>query len=431
MKRAVLTCAVLALGAAPIYANWGGQSGGNVGTGAFRAVGAEQVEMKNEDLNIELYRDRAKVQVDYVLHNTGPAVDVKAGFPCLGVASKKKNYLEIEDYQLTADGKPVAYSTEKGDVKGFLGVFDEEFLKMPDVEGGSPRIWWLSSTVHFDANQTKKLRVRYESLYEFSGGGPSDDDYHNNDYFRYLLSTAGAWKGPIRHGKVTIKAVTLDPKRLTLKPADRFKSNGSSWVWNFSDLEPTLADNIEVCLNNKFFQQYQGRTNTWYSFEGDKYYFDSHAYRAQASSEQKAYPVKAISDGNRETAWATGKRGGAGESLTLTLDPPDHITQVGLIPGYTKSKDLYFANNRVREVEVTVNGSHKITATLPHEYISFSARSSKAYQFVDLGSYQGNAKTIKLTVTKVYPGSRHQDLCISEVLLRKNLPSKPKLRANR
>lgn len=65
----------------PVHTNWGSTAGGSVATGSFRAFGTDQVEMQREDLRIHLFRDRARVEIDYVLHNTGPAVDVRAGFP--------------------------------------------------------------------------------------------------------------------------------------------------------------------------------------------------------------------------------------------------------------------------------------------------------------------------------------------------------------
>src|SRR5437016_4209401 len=116
MKLSLIAGTVL-LGAAALLANWGSDAGGSVGTGTFGAFGTNQVEMQSENLTIALYHDRAKVTVEYVMKNRGDAIDVKAGFPCLGLESPGKNYLEIEDYQLTADGTPVPHQTEKGDVK--------------------------------------------------------------------------------------------------------------------------------------------------------------------------------------------------------------------------------------------------------------------------------------------------------------------------
>ncbi len=437
MRALLLICALLVLCALPLYANWGAETGGSAATGTFKAMGTEQIEMQSENLMIRLYRDRAKVQVDYVLKNAGNAVDVTAGFPCLGVASEDKNYIEIEDYQFTADGKQIPYRTEEGDVKNWRRVFDQAFLKMvgegSEVQEGTPRMLWLSSTVHFEKGETKNIKIQYESLYEYSSGGYSEDSDYNSDYFRYLLSTASAWKGPILRGKVTLSAVTLDPDSITIKPSNRFKKTSEGFVWEFTNLRPTLDDNIEVCMNNKFstiFNYSSGTSDdySWYSFEGDRYYFDFHGYTPKATSEKTGYPVANIADTRKETAWVAGRNGGLSESITLTLTKPEHVNEIGIIPGYAKSKSLYFANNRVQELEIVVNGDHVVNATLPDEYISFSPASKKGYELIDLGDDDGEAKTITLTVKKVYPGSKYNDTCISEILLRKRLKEKPQVR---
>jgi hypothetical protein len=433
--RSVSTLSALLLLTLSAYANWGGEGGGSVATGNFRAFGTSQVEMQNENLTILLYHDRAKVTVEYVMKNTGGAVDVKAGFPCLGLGEEVITCVEIEDYQFTADGTAIPHHTEKGDVKNWKTLFSQTLLDNAAMGDDRPcgvcRMFWLTSTVHFDKGATRNIRIQYESIYENSSGGPSDDNNYDNDYFRYLLSTAAAWKGPIQHGKVTIKGATIDVKHVTIKPANLFKETPAGLVWEFTNLTPTVADNIEVCLNDKFntvgnYDMEHGAEQTsWYSFEGNKYYFDFYNYVATASSESKGYPAQNIVDHSEGTAWVAGKNGGLGETVTLTLTRPAHVDQIGIIPGYAKSKTLYFANNRIKELEASVNGGQPVTASIPDEYISFKGGSKKSYQLVDLGQYAGNAKTITLKVKQVYPGSKYNDTCISGVLLRTRLKGKP------
>jgi hypothetical protein len=450
MRRLLAISVVLIMGAPPLRANWGGEAGGSVATGGFKAFGTTQVEMQSENLLIQLYRDRAKVQVDYVLRNTGEAVDVRAGFPCLSMSSKSTRLLEVEDYQLMAGGRVVPYHIEQGSLGNWKTLFDPDFAKIAegawlsekDEENNQPSqqtLWWLVSTVRFEKGETKNVTIRYESLYEESSSYVSDDATENDDYFRYLLSTGAAWKGPIEKGKVTIRAVTIDPKSIFIKPRNRFHEAAGGFVWEFSDLKPTAEDNIEVCLNDKFNTIFNYALNnsddrgnaSWYSFEGNKYYFDFHGYAAVASSEKAGYPAKAVGDFDPTTAWVAGRNGGINESLTLQLTTPEHVDQIGLIPGFAKSKALYYANNRVQEIEVLVNGQHQVTATLPDEYISFGPNTKKGYELIDLGAYTGKAQTITLRVKKIYPGTKYDDTCISEVLLRKRLKTKPEVQGAR
>ena len=435
MRHVLALIVLLTLGASSLRANWGGEAGGSVATGGFKAFGTTQVEMQSENLLIQLYRDRAKVQVDYVLRNTGEAADVRAGFPCLSMSSKSTRLLEVEDYQIKDGDRVVPYHIEQGNLGNWKTLFDPEFAKIAeetwlsekDEQNNQPAqqtLWWLVSTVHFEKGETKNVTIRYESLYEKSSSSVSEDASVNDDYFRYLLSTAAAWKGPIQKGRVTINAVTIDPKSISIKPRNRFHEAASSFVWEFSDLKPGAGDNIELCLNDKFntIFNYDASNSddsgnaSWYSFEGNRYYFDFHAYTAASSSEKPGYPAKAVGDFDSSTAWVAGKNGGINESLTLHLNQPEHIDQIRLIPGFAKSKALYYANNRVKEVEISVNGEHQATVTLPDEYISYGPYSKKGYELIDLGAYAGKAQTITLRVKAIYPGTKYDDTCISEIL---------------
>ena len=189
-------------------------------------------------------------------------------------------------------------------------------------------------------------------------------------------------------------------------------------------------------MNDKFstisnYSSGSGDDPSWYTFAGDKYFFDFHSYTPKATSEKAGYPVANIDDMKNDTAWVAGKNGGIGESVTLTLAKPEHVNQIGIVPGYAKSKKLYFANNRLQDLEVTVNGTHVVKATLPDEYNSFGPYSFKGYELIDLGDYPGDARTITVTVRKVYAGSKYNDTCISEILLRKRLKEKPQVRGAR
>ena len=90
-----------------------------------------------------------------------------------------------------------------------------------------------------------------------------------------------------------------------------------------------------------------------------------------------------------------------------------------------------FGNNRIEQLAISVNGGPPQLVGLPDEYISWTPDSWKAYQLIQLAPYSGDAKTITLTVKQVYRGSRYDDTCISEVLLRKRLPEKPQVKGAR
>lgn len=425
------------IGIRPIYANWGGEAGGSVATGSFKPIGTGQVEMLKENLVIRLYRDRAKVEVDYVLHNTGDATDVKAGFPSLGVKIEDEKHREIEDYSIFADGKSVPFHRENGNSTPFKSLYGKDFLDNVTNGEDVPNIRlleWLVSTVHFDSDETKQIQIKYESLYAYSDGGFSDDSAFLDDVFTYLLSTGAAWKGPIHEGRVTIQAMTVNADKIIVSPQGRFQQTKEGLVWEFHDLKPTMADNIVVNLNNHFstIADYENRSAestsdmNWYSSEDGKYYFNSHNFIVRNAQVLEGFLATNPRIGGG-TQWRTTHSPGLGESLTLTIRPPAHISQVGIVPGCGVEKREWFSHSRIKDLKIILNGKYTATATLPDEYISFSPESWKGYELIDLPKYSGNANEIQLIIRSVYPGSKDQVTCTSEVLLRQRLLVKPKV----
>ena len=131
--------------------------------------------------------------------------------------------------------------------------------------------------------------------------------------------------------------------------------------------------------------------------------------------------------GYRDSAWAEGAAGdGIGESLTLTLDQPRKVSHIAIRNGLVKSgenggPDLYYANNRVAELGVSVNGGKPFTATVPDEFLFHPS-----YR-IPLPLESPVVKTILLTIQKVHRGTKYRDTCISGIELITPLSKKPKL----
>jgi len=422
----------------PLHANWGSTAGGSVATGGFHAFGTDQVEMQREDLRIRLYRDRARVEVDYILRNTGPTVDVRAGFPSLGVQLEDVPRQEIEHYAFYADGQPVAFATESGDPVPLMRLFDAKFRQMGELDEYPPEkrpevLEWLVSTVHFDAEQSRHIHISYDSLYAYCGGGYSDDSDDCDDRFAYVLSTAAAWKGPIAEGHVSIEAVTVPADRLILSPEGRFHCKGSTCSWEFKNLKPSPSDDILVSLNNhsSTIAEYVEGTGdgepeiNYYTLESGKYFYMNRRFVPHGESVSTEYSVNQLRKENSDREWRTVDAPGVGDLLSLDITPPAHVDQVGIIPGCGSKEKDWFSHTRVKEVELTVNQKYKRSALLPDEFTFPWPESHKAYEWIDLPPYPGDAKTIRLLIRGTYPGSTDQVTCIGKVMLRQWLKSRP------
>lgn len=433
-KLGILSAALAFLvSGAPLWANWGSTAGGSVATGDFHSFGTGQVEMLNENLVIRLYRDHARVQVDYTLHNAGGAVNVRAGFPSLAARLEGQQYAEIADYSISADGQPVPYAIKSGDPTPLKSLFDAKFRDMGEMDDIPPEqhpyaLDWYASTVPFSAGQRRHIHIEYDSLYAYCSGGYSDDSDTCDDRFAYVLSTGAAWKGPIVDGKVMIQAVSVDPSRLIMAPNGRFQRDGDKYLWTFHNLKPNAADNIIVSMNNRstVIAIYgDSGPEGFYVAQSGKYSFLSLGYTVSADSSAEDFPIANVRDNQPDTQWRPAHSPGIGATITLSLKKPAHIDQLGLIPACGMDQQDWFNHARIKSVDVTVNGEYRREAILRDEFFSEWIDSDRGYDWVDLPKYPDDANEIRLTIRDLYPGKNDQVTCITKIILRQWLKSRP------
>ncbi|MEO0641250.1 MAG: hypothetical protein AAFY70_16070, partial [Bacteroidota bacterium] len=150
-------------------------------------------------------------------------------------------------------------------------------------------------------------------------------------------------------------------------------------------------------------------------------------------SPEATYGPKNLIDGNMETAWVEGASGlGIGESIEITLSFPKDIRAIFILPGYTKSQKAYEENARPQKIKVAVYIGEKGKGEWREmEEISLQDRryqtlmgdniAALAQPIMDIGDVgDWNISKIRLTITAVYPGTKYDDTCISEVLLLEN-----------
>ena len=125
---------------------------------------------------------------------------------------------------------------------------------------------------------------------------------------------------------------------------------------------------------------------------------------SQLSPKYKAANVK---DMNMNTVWAEGnKNDGSGEWLTIRLKEKEFVHNLILFPGHSKSKKLFKANNRIKKLALTVNGTKKFF----HIKDIFVPVSLPVDMFTD---------RITITILETYKGYKYNDLCIGEIMLTK------------
>lgn len=416
-------------------ANGGGYITGVQHTGAFQPIGIDQIEMLSERLEIDLHIEYADIRIDYVLHNPGKKVKIEAGFPsaiatvideaAAPKGSRTARQPKLENFSLTVDGKAIKV----------VQTDDKLDLSRQSMTHGVIVNSWHRVKIDFAEGQTRKVSVKYRNPYHYSDFDISDNGDCDPLSLTYLFSAAGAWHGQIGQGIVKIRNISVPQGQISLSHPKRFTLEGDTYTWSFTDFEPTLEDDLvvitrpsysfspavdEVSEDHPWIGRYVGynaksdpKTG---AKSGGKWEFHRDNYVATASSslvdtERLSYQPTEIGRG-RETAWAEGVTGdGVGESITMTLKKSAPIKKVGIVNGYAKSAELYYANNRPAELDVSVNGGKAIRVKLPDEYLK------RERFYFDLATGGELVKTVKFTIAKVYNGSQFSDTSISEVVL--------------
>jgi hypothetical protein len=400
------------------------------------------VTIEEEKLTIDLHQEIAAVEVRYRMKNTGRQVEQDFFFPMERWTTSKSETgdgentkTDLEGYKIAADGSEL--KSVNVDAKGLekpKAVVDENWGDFPPAT----RLW-KKSRIPFGAGQTRELVIRYRSPYAANESSVSDDSHSTDALFQYSLSPAATWKGPIGKGKITINLLHPRPEEVVIsKPKERFKKiNATQFQWDFRDLKPTLADDIKITAHPASESYWARRDETAetkersfhasYVIQGNRYFLEHTDYDPVASSTlkpngERKYDVENI-QGYGDTAWVEGVEGdGVGENISFTVRRPLPLDSINIVPGYRSAENptLWAKNNRVAELEITLNGEHTFAVAIPDE------KFSKPYP-MPVRDYSKPVQTVKLTIKGVHRGTAARDTCISSVELRGKLSEKPEI----
>ena len=131
------------------------------------------------------------------------------------------------------------------------------------------------------------------------------------------------------------------------------------------------------------------------------------------TSGTRNYECRLVLDGRPDTAWNV--PGGPGEWLVLSAQTPQQIKGLRVLNGYTKySPDynmwIYYANSRPKDVTLTFSDG----STLAYTFADTFDNDNYIYQTIDFGEIK-TVTWIRITVNSIYPGSKWNDMCISEI----------------
>jgi hypothetical protein len=447
MKKLLLAMGSLVVGTYTLLANGGAWQTGVPGTGSASASNNNRrtdVTIEDETLKINLHPDYADVDVRYRMHNTGSKVQQDFFFPVERWgknpdADTDQTGSDIDQYQISVDGKELKSTNVAG-------------AKQEGSETTSSQIWeqeihtiksWKKSAIPFERNQTREVTIRYRAKYAENDESVSDDSHISDATFAYSLSPAATWKGPISKGKVEINILHPEPEDVSVeKPKERFrKVSDTHYEWQFENLRPTLADDIRIIAHSKYdsyptgYSEEDLNRHASYVIRNNQYFLDHKDYDATASSTlapqgKRNYDVlniKADPQRDLQTPWAEGaKDDGIGESITLDVKRLLPLYGILIRPGYYEygREDVWWKNNRVAALEITLNDEHTFTESIPDE------RFENPY-LIRVRDYTKPVSKIKLVIKGVHSGTQLRDTCISLVELRAPLAKKPEVHGAR
>jgi hypothetical protein len=105
---------------------------------------------------------------------------------------------------------------------------------------------------------------------------------------------------------------------------------------------------------------------------------------------------------------------------------PLPLDAIMIAPGYKSLDDatLWTKNNRVAELEITLNGEHTFVARIPDQ------KFAELYP-IPVRGYTKPVKEVKLVIKAVHRGTKARDTCVAQVEVRAKLEKKPEFRQAR
>jgi hypothetical protein len=151
------------------------------------------------------------------------------------------------------------------------------------------------------------------------------------------------------------------------------------------------------------------------SLEKEESYIHRHHIRTYSSSilqdkeyGRLRYHSDNILDKNMRTSWVEGAEGnGLGEWFQFDFDQKFVVEGFDILSGYTKSKKIFFINNRIKKAELIFSDGSKesiqFNDTMDWQSIRFKPRETEYFRFV---------------IKDIYQGTKYDDTCISEMKVR-------------
>ena len=437
-----------------------------------------EVQVIREDLEISVSLPYSAVRVAYRLkNNSNKPIHVDYGFPVdfSGKADAPEGFegddmsedlyetgianRAVRGIKFQLDGAELPWTRADEVVKTGEVYVDDETGETVEIQVNRR---WTYTVLDIPAGETVVLQVDYEVLSNWSTGlgslksSPLSRYFPSGGDFSYDFSPAQHWG----NGKADTFSCTLhcdalpspffnefSPTLNTDAPFVRFDK--TTWTCNAANFKFAEAGQMTFYFSKDYEE------SAPYPYWGNPLVdcaVPAAAYTVKVSGAQANYPAANMTDGNLATAWvATGN--GVGATIDIDFAKPRRVSDLGFYNGYHKSASLWAANSRVKRVllEVTRADGYRDEPVevdvSDWDARSYTLRDDPVPHFGDLSlltitnlprqlygrekgvdedgiilfdevPFESEAVShIRLTILSVTPGTKYQDLCISDIVV--------------
>ncbi|WP_085519238.1 NADase-type glycan-binding domain-containing protein [Marivirga sericea] len=406
------------------YANFGGyyryssEGGGTI----LNSSNSQLIELIKERINIELDQ-RVNFNAEFFLNNTSSELqEITLAFPQFShweiPYESGQGYVPGDYYPLnetfSINGEKIKFDNElysemlkeynkvhlvsranfKNTLTNYAGMHEAE--SPPTM----PFIIWKLKTIQFKPGETKKVSISFvrpwfyeDEMWSF---GTSTNGERN---FKYIFETANTWKNSkIKDFQMSIKFPEDSWENLNLnKPFFNRVSKNEVKV-SLQDWTPTNEDNLNIVWKSNYKIKAKDDINC-----AESLYYDDYSWRFGF-------------DGTKMTSWCLRPSNLICDNLYLEVNSKSEkqkiCSSLYIISGFAKSEGLAVQNAKPKNMTLT----YYDTAGKIHTQDIELANSTKAQKFVFKKAVD-LSKEFKINILDFYPGTKYQDICLSELWL--------------
>ena len=426
MKNFIMICLLLIFPAI-LFANGSPINSSEIySTGNIEMVVKKNISLEEEFIFVEFEGDYAIVHIKYKFWNHGQKETVTYGFP-----------IDVFAGFFAMHGKPkdnfIVYFEIK-DENGQLPVIQPHLSNAFDgiKYNESIRAWYVTDIL-FEAQKSKTVEVNYKIKCHLDDWvyTKSFRPLFSNRTFTYTLKPSKNWG----NGIVKNFVVKLDLRKLLGEDGiikeihpHGFKNQDGILAWEATNFNLKEAADIKLIYDNSAAALSRYIAEKRIPVQYLKYSASS-VLKTDAINKYN-YNPETLFDNDLSTAWVEGVFGnGEGEWVEIEfMENVRNVVGIGIINGYTKREAIYNANSRIKKIQLEVYGGERSMQPYKRTIIELKQKQFNELNknvgapfidwLADIGNLPyGRTNKIKLTILEVYPGTKYEDTCISELYL--------------